>query len=216
MTAKKGSSGRETLKQAVLPSSAARYLRYVLAFGVTLAVGLAPLLGKLNVPGFTALLSLYPVGLAEGLVPFAAFVMAMPAIAVQFFAADSFDRSSLRRLFSTYWILLLVVVALCFLAYWKYVVRVPYADGAGTAAYLVCGEQKSTSPCVGEVLEACIPNKVGLDPKEVANQLCAPQNLKNAELILSSAYLILMLFFGGLIGLLVLAEVNERTKKRVR
>src|SRR5229473_5558007 len=84
-----------------LPALSARYLRYVMAFGVTLAVGLAPLLGgrQIRLPGFVAFLDFFPISMQRWLVPFAAFVMAMPAIAVQFYATEIVAKRHLRGVF---------------------------------------------------------------------------------------------------------------------
>src|SRR5436190_1658819 len=68
------------------PPAVRKYIRYIASIAVTVGVGLAPLLGKVHIPGFTAVLSQFPVNIAQSLIPLAAFVMSLPAIAVQLFS----------------------------------------------------------------------------------------------------------------------------------
>src|SRR4051812_25046827 len=65
---------------------AKRFVRSVLGFGVGVGLGLAPFLGKLGVPGFSALLSLFPEALSAFLIPVSAFLMGMLAAVTQFYS----------------------------------------------------------------------------------------------------------------------------------
>ena len=49
-----------------------------LLIGVTLGVGLAPMLGKIHVPGFSPIAEVFPVNLQRGVLPFATFLLAIP------------------------------------------------------------------------------------------------------------------------------------------
>ena len=196
---------------ADLPPAAQQYLRYMLAFGVSLAVGLAPLLGKLNVPGFSALLSLYPVNLADTIIPFAALFMALPAIAVQFYAGDRINRNKLQRWFALtlglVGVLLFVVLAL----YLFFVVQVPFEGGKGRATYAIGFNQSADSICLErkKSLPTCIAEELTFNPARV--EAVYPENeIRLVKLLLSSGYLALMGSFGLLIGLLVLRETRRR------
>ena len=64
-------------------------------FGIWFLVGLAPFLGKVKVPGFSALIEMYPRSLQGWLIPLSGIFMGMMAVAAEFV---SFQRSSDRTL----------------------------------------------------------------------------------------------------------------------
>ena len=64
-------------------------------FGIWFLVGLAPFLGKVKVPGFSALIEMYPRSLQGWLIPLSGIFMGMMAVAAEFV---SFQRSSERTL----------------------------------------------------------------------------------------------------------------------
>jgi hypothetical protein len=199
-----------------LPPAARQYVRYLLAFGVSLAVGLAPLLGKANVPGFSALLSLYPVNLADTLVPFAALFMALPAIAVQFYAGVRVNRAKLHKWFGRALAFAGVMVLIVLSAYLFFVVQVPFEGGQNQAAYAIGLEQHPDSICVQKrkALASCIAEDLTFNPSRVEGVF--PENeIRLVKLLLSVSYLALMGSFGVLIGLLVVREGAKPSKGRL-
>jgi len=79
---------------------AEQYLKYVVGFGVWFVIGLAPFLGKLKVPGFSALIELYPPSLQEWLIPLSGIFMGMMAVTVQFMASQKTRAARIRRWFA--------------------------------------------------------------------------------------------------------------------
>src|SRR5688572_28330666 len=57
------------------PGLASKLLRYILGFGVSFGIGLAPYLGTFNIPGFTPVLSLIPKSIQNTAIPLAAILM---------------------------------------------------------------------------------------------------------------------------------------------
>src|SRR5262245_2174854 len=57
-----------------------RFVRLASLFGVGVAIGLSPLLGTAAVPGFKSLLSLFPIGMADTLIPTSSFLMGLAAL----------------------------------------------------------------------------------------------------------------------------------------
>ncbi|MEO8627105.1 MAG: hypothetical protein ABI612_03265 [Betaproteobacteria bacterium] len=197
---------------ADLPPAAQKYVRYVIAFGVSLAVGLAPLLGKLRIPGFSSLLALYPVNLADTIIPFAALLMALPAIAVQFYAGDRIARAVLHRWFVRTTLLTGVLLFSVLAAYLFFVVQVPFDGGKGQAAYAIGLHQQPDSVCLEhkKSLSRCIAEELTFNPAQV--EAVFPENeIRLVKLLLSMGYLALMGCFGTLIGLLVLREGARRS-----
>jgi hypothetical protein len=87
--------------EQVLPPTplARRFVRYALGFFVGVAIGMAPILGSVNVPGFKALLNVMPFQIASELIPLSAYLMGIIAVAVQYFAGENTPPSVLRKLF---------------------------------------------------------------------------------------------------------------------
>src|SRR4029078_10484604 len=68
----------------------------VLGFGVGVGVGLAPFLGKLPIPGFDALLTIFPDSLQPSVIPRSAFLMGMVAVGVQCLYGERLRSTHLR------------------------------------------------------------------------------------------------------------------------
>jgi xanthosine utilization system XapX-like protein len=196
-----------------LPEHGGKYLRYILAFGVTFVVGLAPFLGKVDVPLFTAILDVFPLNVSESLIPFAAFIMTFPAVAVQFFGEDVIPSENLNRWFLwTFAFIAPLTIALYF--YYSFTVTLVNFEGQkGMAAYVYGTHMLPDCPCATHQpplrITSCIGNAISLNPAEVTD--CYPADEINPrKAILSALYMVLMLGFGTLIGLLVLKEQQRR------
>lgn len=190
-----------------LPHFSGRFLRYVLAFGVTLAVGLAPLLGsnKIRIPGFVALLDLFPISMQSWLIPFAAFVMAIPAMSVQFFAEEHVTRRRLRFTFSAALAAMFVTLLTLSGIYTLYVVPIPIPGSTRVAAYVSGVTMLATCPCKDLPLEQCIGEKISLNPIEIEG-CYSGREVRQRKLALSGAYLLFMASFGAAVGVLILRE----------
>jgi len=164
--------------------------------GVALAVGLAPLLGLH--PLFKVILDPFPQNLSRALIPAAAFMMTLPALAVHYVAQG-------RRwvVFTTLAFVVLLAIALCFF-YGNFVTMVTF-EGRRGVAYVTGSKMLSTCPCVASHLE--IENCIGrggitFDPAQVTG--CYPAaEIRTRKTLLSASYVMLMMSVGTLIGLIV-------------
>lgn len=203
-----------TAELVPLTSLGNRYLRYLLSFGVTLAIGLAPLLGRAHVPLFTSIMEVFPLDLQGGLIPFASFVMTLPAVGVQFFAGEAIASRTVNRAFAITFLILVPLTLALYVVYSYAVVRVPIEGGRGTAAYIVGNDFVQDCPCKARGLRiaSCIGIAISANPAQVSD--CYPANEINLRRsILATLYLLVMLSFGALIGLLILKEQLRRSSK---
>lgn len=189
---------------------ARRFVRMVVGFGVGVAVGLAPFLGKVEVPGFQALLTLYPHSLRDPLITLAAFLMGIIAVAVQFYAGERISRSGLRRRFRQGLTVLAVGLVAIIVLWVLFVVRVPTTGEAFSV--IVAGDRLPTCDCEGLTDVQCIQ---GLSAAPEALGTCwGGPAYKGAQLAFIASYLVLTGGFGFLLGLLLLQERARRTGDR--
>lgn len=193
----------------LLPGHASKWLRYVIAFSATLAVGLAPLLGSVRIPGFSPIVSLFPVNVRTSMVPFAAFVMAIPAVLVQYFAGERI-RFFKPRLVLVLSAALFGLIMMLFLQYNEYVVPVDTLGKGGTISYIVGTRMKPSCECAKKHLDIvpCIGNAISAAPVEV-DDCFEPPDLRHRKGLLSITYIVMSACFGSLIGVLVLKEEGE-------
>src|SRR5579862_1261839 len=149
------------------PPLAKRYINYMLSFGVSVGIGLSPLIGKWNIPGFSALLSLYPSNLASIIIPFTALLMSVPTLALQYHASGFRSLVRLNRWFTRALISIVILLVLGIAFYLFLVVRVPVEGGKEYATYAIGFKQVSLSPCAGTPLKICIGRKISFDPGAV-------------------------------------------------
>src|SRR5437016_3481091 len=83
------------------PPLARRWIRYLLGFGVSVAIGLAPYLGKVHVPLFSPLLDLIPESLQTTILPLSSALMGIVAVGVQWYGGERLTEQWLRRAFTT-------------------------------------------------------------------------------------------------------------------
>ncbi len=189
-----------------LPPAARKYLVYFLAFTVTLGAGLAPFLGLVKVPGFIAIGDLFPLNLQKAVAAFAAFLIALPAVGVQFFAGDRFTARRLKVAFVRVFVVLFVGILALYAIYTMFVAQVELG-GNLSAAYVVGATMLPDCPCVAQKVQisSCIGPVIDTNPAHVED--CYPR----AEIVarknwLSLLYLLVMFTFGVMIGLVVLKE----------
>lgn len=186
------------------------FVRYVLGFGVWIGIGLAPFLGKVHVPGFDALLSLYPLSLQKIMIPFSAFLMGLIALGLQGFAEGKLEPTRLRRLFGFGLIALVVGLFSLVVLYMFFVVYVGFGDGGHGA--VVVGPERATGcgckPAMSD--EECIQT-LSLESKAIASCWRGPA-VKLRQLLLTVAYLLLTGGFAALVAVLLLRRQAERQR----
>ena len=203
-----------TAKDIDLPSQpmSRRFVRYVLSFGVSVGVGMAPFLGKVKIPGFDALLGLFPVQLQGILIPLSAFLMGLVALALQFQHTDKIAVVRLRRYFRTGLIAMVLGLFLFLILYSLFVIRVPVKGGESYAAVVVNPSRLASCGCKSADDYACA-QELSFNP--VALATCwGGEAQRIRELSLMIPYLLLTSGFGALIGLLILKESAAASAKR--
>src|SRR5690242_19693066 len=132
--------------------------------------GWHPYLGAVNVPGFRALLTLFPVSIRDTMIPLSAALMGIIAVAVQWYGSDKTDRKWLARSFR--WTLLFALVSLVTLvgAHALTVVRVTLDGGKEAVSFVVgVNERRLSCGCSPQMSDAdCIKN-VSLDEAAIAS-----------------------------------------------
>lgn len=196
-------------KLPVLPRHASKWLRYVIAFSVTLAVRLAPLLGRVRIPGFSPIIELFPVNVRAVAVPFAAFVMAIPAVLVQYFAGERI-RFFRPRFVLSLALTLFALLLILFYLYGTYVIQVQTIGGAGSLSYIVGSKMKTKCECMKKQMDIvpCIGRAISTSSQEV-DDCDEDQELRRRKILLSMTHIVMTACFGALVGILVLKE-NEQ------
>lgn len=197
MTQANGQHGGE------MTPTTARWVQLVLGFSVSVAVGLAPFLGRLKVPGFTPMLALIPNSLQGIAVPVSAFAMGTVAVLVQWFGAgrsrQAWTRMWFQRALAICVATLIALVVIEVLA----VVRVPVPAVDSTATFAVGLGHPNKPPCEGLGRIECI-KKLGLD--EAIVETYFGETVANlTKLVLVLTYVTLMSSFGIMVGLVMMA-----------
>ena len=208
------------------PSLSQSLVKRVLGFGVWVAVGLAPFLGALRFPGFSALLELYPPPLQPVLLPLSGFLMGVIALVVENAGSGRLARKSLDRRFRGALITLAVSFVLLVVLYLFLVVKVqhqvrllpaPPETRAFVTGALTVPAQPAGSPCTcpkGQDAAVCIKN-VSLEEGNVRTCFGALQ-VTLASLALTFLYLTLTGSFAAAVGVFVLRQKLEKDRRRSR
>jgi hypothetical protein len=192
---------------------AKRFVRYLMGFGVGVTAGVAPFLGLLEVPGFEALLQLFPESLRPSLIPLSAFLMGLVAVGVQFLHHETASRASLRRWFLVAFAAVAAGFVWLAVVYDTLVIRIdiPAADTVFTEVIAPRRLPPPACPCATGVSdEECI--REYLHPSRIEN-CWGNRALRRSKAMLRGAYLLLTGGFGALIGLLLLREPDASRKR---
>lgn len=185
------------------PSIARRLVSYVLGFGVSVAVGLAPYLGKLDIPLFDSLLKLIPTSLHNTALPLSAALMGLVAVIVQWYGSERFSKDWLHQSFTKVLKLTLGTFIILFIVHIFVVVRVPYDGGSET--FLVGFVRPVKPPCEDSISDVECIARITLDDTEIQSYWGSFQ-IRIATISLLFPYLAFTGSFGLLVGLLLLKE----------
>lgn len=189
------------------PSTTIRWTRLMVGFGVSVAVGLAPLLGSVEVPGFSALLQLFPTlpwDTRKTIIPLAAFAMGVTAAVVQFRASDRLSDKRLRTLFNRTVAAIVVAFLVLVISHTLLVrqIRVPAVESE-VPVLIGFYRPQSCSACPASMSDsACIVDRVSLNPTAIES-CWGDLNIRSGFLLLALSYLGLMVSFGSLMGYLM-------------
>src|SRR5215216_996968 len=187
------------------PGLGKRLVRYILGFGVSLAIGLAPFLGKVDIPLFDSLLSILPESEQAVLIPLSSALMAVIAVAVQWWAISKVSGAWLQRVFSRILVVLATSFALFLIVHNFWVVRVPIAGGDEYVSFLVGFNRPIRSPCGVEISDSRCIALLTFDPTLISS-FWGDRAIRVSRLLVFVSYLSFMGAFGALVGLLILKE----------
>jgi hypothetical protein len=194
---------------------ALRFVRYVLGFGVWVAIGLAPFLGTVKVPLFESLLSLYPTSL-HWVIPVSGLLMGAIGMAVEHAAGKRTAARTLDRWFRRGLGIFAVSLVLLILLYPVLVTRVPY-HGEQIASFVTGPSVPATLPSScgcepGGSRAGCIQD-ISFDPVKIETCFGSGQVLLSGQ-VLVLLYLLLTGSLAACGGVLVL-QAERRRKKAV-
>lgn len=198
--------------RAILPPTpvAREYLRLVRGFGVGVVLGLAPFLGTLPIPGFPALLTLYPNESRFELVTMGAFLMGVVPVVVQFYVGERLSGASLRRWFRRTTLTIVLALASLTVLVNLCLEKIPTAHG--TMSFLIVGErlsQEDGCPCPKRMPDVTCLLHLGAGGEGIP--LCWDKKLKRlVNLALFGSYFLLTGGFGTMIGLVILQRAAKQ------
>jgi hypothetical protein len=198
-------TAQKSKRAAEIPPLTVYWVRLVLGFGVSVAVGLAPYLGKLHVPLFTPMLSLIPESIQPIAIPLSAASMGIVAVLVQWYGSRHMRRSWLHSMFMrsivTCIFCLIAMATMEFIA----VVRVYVPAVKSTVSFAVGLSNPNIPPCTGLSRTDCIKQKLSLDEAKIETYF-GERNASITKLLLVLVYVTFMSMFGVLVGLMMLME----------
>jgi hypothetical protein len=186
-----------------------QFVRYLVGFGVSVAVGLAPYLGKLEIPLFTPLLNLIPWTLHNTLLPLSAAMMGLVAVLVQWYGSERLTAAWLRRSFRVLVVTAIALLLALVIVHTFVAVEVIYEGGAESATFLVGFTRPHRAPCTQEVSDAECIKLLSFDPAAIAS-FWGDRQIRIAQLALTLTYLGFTSCFGALVGLLLLKERQRK------
>lgn len=183
------------------------WIRWVLGFGVGVVVGLAPFLGRMDVPGFTSLFNVLPFNDRGQIYPLSGFACAVTAVAYQYWAQG--EQPDHRRMFMR----ALVFTVMCFVVFLAlrmlFVVDVPINGNQDFIPVLVSPVRVATCGCPPAMSDVQCVQNISIDVAEIAS--CWGDGLLRViRLGLILAYLGLIAAFGMLVGA-ALVQQGEKT-----
>jgi hypothetical protein len=171
---------------------------------VSVAVGLAPYLGKLHIPLFAPMLSLIPASVQPVAIPLSAASMGIVAVLVQWYGSQHLSPRWLHAMFiRSIAICIFCLVALTTIEFIA-VVRVNVPSVGSTVSFAVGPSRPNTPPCTGLGPEDCIKHKLSLDEAQIETYF-GERQANITKLVLVLTYVIFMSMFGVLVGLVMLA-----------
>jgi hypothetical protein len=184
---------------------AKRFVRYVLGFGVSVAVGLAPFLGKINVPLFDSLLSIIPESIQNTVLPLSAFLMGVVAVTIQWYAEEKISRNKIRNWYKRTLVFMLLTLLLFITVHSFVVVSVPIKGGKDSVSFLVGFSRPYEQPCMEDVSDKECIKLLTFDAAKIES-FWGDRNVQAAKICLIFTYVSLTATFGALVGLLIIRD----------
>ena len=195
------------------PRYAGKLARYILGFGVSFVIGLAPYLGTVGVPGFKPLLSLIPNSIQGVAIPVAAAVMGAVAVLIQWWGSDQPPIAWRKKWFKRTLFLFLIGTVVFTMLRIFVVVRVQFLGGKDAETFVVGFVRPKKAPCTEEVSDAECIKYLTFDPSRIAS-FWGDRQVQLAELSLILTYVALTSSFGLIVGLLLLGQQASKTTQK--
>jgi hypothetical protein len=190
-----------------LPSRAAEFLQYLLGFSVSVGIGLAPYLGKLDVPGFSPTLSLIPNSVQNLAVPLSTAAMGIVTVWVQRRGATAVGEVRVATWFRRTLLVCSSMLVLLVAVEMFVVVRIDVPAVNRTVSFAVGPVHPHTPPCERLGKSECIKQKLSLDESHIDAYFGETQ-VNCAKFVLVFIYVGFMSSFGVLVGVAMI----DRTK----
>lgn len=200
----------ENSKKPKPPTKLAKqFVRYLVGFGVGVAIGLAPYLGKLDVPLFTPLLTLIPITIQDTVLPLSAALMGIIAVIVEWYGRERLAKRTLRKIFIRSLVLVLGAFLVLLVVHTLLVVRVPVDGGEDAVSFLVGFERPIRPPCAADVSDTECIKLLTFDPSRIS-AFWGDKAIRISKLTLMLSYLFFTGMFGYLVGILLLRSLERR------
>lgn len=189
------------------PPTAKKLVRYILGFGVSVAIGLAPYLGKVKVPLFDSLLTIIPESIQNTILPLSAALMGVVAVGIQWYAGEKTSARRLRTFFKRTMILTITSLFILIIVHSLVVVTVPILGGKDAVSFIVGFQRPQRAPCTELSDKECI-KKLTFDTSKIES-FWGDSQVRLARLSLMTPYLLFTTSFGLIVGLVVLKERGQ-------
>lgn len=185
------------------PSIAKQLVKYIIGFGVSVGIGLAPYLGKIEIPFFDSLLKLIPNSLHNSVLPLSAALMGLVSVVIQWYGNESDNKDWLSKAFFRTLTLTFASFLILFIIHVFVVVSVPYEGGSET--FLIGFVRPIKPPCGVEISDLECIRRITLSDAAIQSFWGSFQ-IRVATLALVLPYLVFTGSFGLLVGLLLLRD----------
>lgn len=195
------------------PTLTRKFVKLILGFGVSVAVGLAPYLGKIGIPGFDALLTLLPRSIESIVLPVSAALMGLIAVWVQWNSFENFKIKYYRRNFKMFLILFTSFLFTLMIVHTLLVVKIDVPAANDSVSFLIGINRPYREPCPSGISNADCIKRLTFDEAKIAG-FWGDNQIKISQLLLIFSYILTTSTFGALIGLLLLwQEYNASLKQ---
>src|SRR5579863_1460920 len=148
---------------------AKRWSRTLLALGVSIPIALAPLLGKLPIPFFPAMLELIPNSILGVVLSISTAAMSIVSIFSESNVGIEESRELRVARFKRSLLYCCISLLLFAIAYQMLVTRVPVLGGERFVSFVTGWPQKPIPPCLGIGAAECIARHLTFDDSLVAS-----------------------------------------------
>lgn len=212
-----GAQGNQKLNAVPkLAGTSKLFVHRILQFFVATAIGLAPFLGKLSVPGFSALLEIFPLQLQSALLPLSSVLMGVIVVTTDFLIEDGpLSRKRSRKIMFSLVAVAGVGLLGLLTVHTLAVAQVSFSGGAHKASFMIgFPPHEYAGPdcpkrCVGLSSEACIEQYLGLEPTLVTTCF-GEAKVSSAKLVYALLYLCVMGSLAAMVGVGILAARRKR------